>query len=97
MSRLTRVSGLFFTSLLLSVLASKAADGPGTGKMVDKGIALSNSFAGNSWRQLMLQTWESASKTEIGDGTIKAAKAVNAIWANGSPSSATTERASRPS
>lgn len=44
----------------------------------DAGIALSNSYAGNSWRQQMLQSWRSATEAAISDGVIAKTKIVNA-------------------
>lgn len=41
------------------------------------GIALSNSYAGNSWRQQMLKMWNLAAKDAIGSGTIAKTKVIN--------------------
>ena len=41
------------------------------------GIALSNSYAGNSWRQQMLKMWDLAAKDAIGSGAIAKTKVVN--------------------
>ena len=42
------------------------------------GIALSNSYAGNSWRQQMLRMWSLAAKQAVDSGTIAKTKVVNA-------------------
>jgi ribose transport system substrate-binding protein len=59
--------------------AALAADtGVATGDTSGKKIALSNSYAGNSWRQQMLKTWERATSDALKEHKIKAAKVVNA-------------------
>ncbi|HKJ95540.1 MAG TPA: ABC transporter substrate-binding protein [Gammaproteobacteria bacterium] len=55
-----------------------AANGPATGDTSDAGIALSNSYAGNTWRQQMLKTWKEASQTGISNGQVAKTKIVNA-------------------
>jgi ribose transport system substrate-binding protein len=56
-----------------------AADtGVATGDTSAKKIALSNSYAGNTWRQQMLKTWDRATSGAVKDHIIKAAKVVNA-------------------
>ncbi|WP_223425633.1 ABC transporter substrate-binding protein [Tateyamaria pelophila] len=40
-----------------------------------KRIALSNNYAGNSWRQAMLQTWEEVGGQAVADGVLAAADA----------------------
>ena len=62
-------------TLLLSTVAIAVA---ATGAYADtsgKRIALSNNYAGNSWRQAMLQSWEDASEAAVADGTLAAADA----------------------
>lgn len=39
----------------------------------DKRIALSNNYAGNSWRQAMLKSWDKVGKAAVDDGVIAAA------------------------
>ncbi len=39
----------------------------------DKKIALSNNYAGNSWRQAMLKSWEKVTKEAVGAGIVAAA------------------------
>jgi ribose transport system substrate-binding protein len=49
--------------------AAFAADGPATNSTADKGIALSNSYAGNSWRQVMIRAFEKTANDAV-DGKI---------------------------
>jgi ribose transport system substrate-binding protein len=39
----------------------------------DKKIALSNNYAGNSWRQSMLKSWDKVTKQAVADGVVAAA------------------------
>ena len=39
----------------------------------DKKIALSNNYAGNSWRQAMLKSWDKVTKKAVADGVVAAA------------------------
>ncbi|MEC9198994.1 MAG: ABC transporter substrate-binding protein [Pseudomonadota bacterium] len=55
----------------LALLAG-AAYAEGT---ADKRIALSNNYAGNSWRQAMLQTFEETASAAVADGVVAAADA----------------------
>ncbi len=41
----------------------------------DKRIALSNNYAGNSWRQAMLRSWETVTGQAVADGVVAAADA----------------------
>jgi ribose transport system substrate-binding protein len=41
----------------------------------DKKIALSNNYAGNSWRQSMLKSWDKVAKKAVADGIVAAADA----------------------
>ncbi len=41
----------------------------------DKRIALSNNYAGNSWRQAMLRSWEKVASEAVENGTVAAADA----------------------
>ena len=59
------------------VLASTQAHA-GEASTAKDGIALSNSYAGNSWRQQMLKMWGLASKEATTKGTIARTKVVNA-------------------
>ena len=40
-----------------------------------KRIALSNNYAGNSWRQAMLKSWEKVGTKAVADGVVAAADA----------------------
>jgi ribose transport system substrate-binding protein len=54
--------GAVITALVgLPLLSAQAAD------TADKRIALSNNYAGNSWRQAMLQSWAETGKAAIAD------------------------------
>ncbi|WP_237477199.1 ABC transporter substrate-binding protein [Lichenibacterium dinghuense] len=55
--------------LALGVLPATAAD------TKDMKIALSNNFAGNSWRQAMLKSWETVTKRAVADGAVAEAPA----------------------
>lgn len=77
----TRIGALAAAIGLATALAgvARAADtGIATGDTSNKKIALSNSYAGNSWRQQMLKTWERASADAIAAHLIKTTKVVNA-------------------
>ena len=39
----------------------------------DKKIALSNNYAGNSWRQAMLKSWDKVTKQAVADKIVAAA------------------------
>src|SRR5438045_1793361 len=41
----------------------------------DKKIALSNNYAGNSWRQAMLKSWDKVTKKAVADGVVASADA----------------------
>lgn len=57
----------------------QAADaGVAKGDTSAKRIALSNSYAGNSWRQAMLKAWDKAAGEAVKAGVIKEVKVVNA-------------------
>lgn len=72
---LAAVSGL--AALAVSG-AALAEPGVATGDTSGMRIALSNSYAGNSWRQQMLKTWERATADAVAAGTIAEAQVVNA-------------------
>ena len=56
---------------LAALLASASADAD----TKDKRIALSNNYAGNSWRQAMLKSWEKVTSQAVADGIVKEATA----------------------
>ncbi len=62
--------------LLASIaLAFVAAPVSASAETADKKIALSNNYAGNSWRQAMLTSWDKITKDAVGQGTVAAADA----------------------
>ena len=65
------------TTRLATVLALilAAAAGPASADTADKRIALSNNYAGNSWRQAMLQSWDKVSKAAVAGRIVAAADA----------------------
>ncbi|MGH7119041.1 MAG: ABC transporter substrate-binding protein [Acetobacteraceae bacterium] len=66
--------GALGAALVLGVCGAAHAGDVSTAK---DGIALSNSYAGNSWRQQMLKMWNLAAKDAIGAGAIDKSKVVN--------------------
>ena len=65
------VGAIVATTTALTALASTSA----IADTSDKRIALSNNYAGNSWRQAMLTSWEKAGESAVKDGVIAAADA----------------------
>jgi ribose transport system substrate-binding protein len=63
---------LFTTTALVGLLA---AGGSALADTSDKRIALSNNYAGNSWRQAMLRSWEKVAGQAAKDGVVAAADA----------------------
>ena len=65
--------------LMISAAAlAIAASGAATGALADtsgKRIALSNNYAGNSWRQAMLQSWNDVGAGAVSGGIVAAADA----------------------
>lgn len=61
------------TTALALILA--AAAGPASADTADKRIALSNNYAGNSWRQAMLQSWDKVTKVAVAGHAVAAADA----------------------
>ncbi len=65
-----------FSTLLTAVaVASVAVTGAAMADTKDKKIALSNNYAGNSWRQAMLKSWDKVTKQAVADGVVAAADA----------------------
>src|SRR3954451_11452257 len=64
-------------TITLSLLAVTVLIGPGVAgaDTKDKKIALSNNYAGNSWRQAMLKSWDKVTKQAVADGVVAAADA----------------------
>jgi len=69
--------GAFVGAALPLALASAPACAADLSTAKD-GIALSNAYAGNTWRQQMLAIWDLASRAAIADGVIARTKVVNA-------------------
>lgn len=62
---------LLLASAALACLAAAGAQADTSGKK----IALSNNYAGNSWRQAMLQSWDKVTKEAVAGGVVAAADA----------------------
>jgi ribose transport system substrate-binding protein len=62
-------------SVLTALLAAAVFGAPALADTADKRIALSNNYAGNSWRQAMLKSWEKVTAPAVADGTVAAADA----------------------
>ncbi len=58
-----------------AVLALGIAMQPAMADTADKRIALSNNYAGNSWRQAMLRSWEKVTGQAVKDGVVAEADA----------------------
>lgn len=65
--------GAAVTALALTLVPGAAS----AGSTAADGIVLSNSYAGNSWRQQMLKTWDEATKQAIAQHIIAKAAVVN--------------------
>ncbi|EEE35546.1 ABC transporter, substrate binding protein (sugar) [Rhodobacteraceae bacterium KLH11] len=65
------------TSTLLAAVAglTMAAVAPVSAETSDKRIALSNNYAGNSWRQAMLESWSKVGDAAVAEGAVAAADA----------------------
>ena len=61
--------------VLAALLAATAIGAPALADTADKRIALSNNYAGNSWRQAMLRSWEKVTAPAVADGVVAAADA----------------------
>jgi ribose transport system substrate-binding protein len=60
-------------SAFLFASAALLSAGPAFAETKDKKIALSNNYAGNSWRQAMLKSWDKVTKQAVADGVVAAA------------------------
>ena len=63
------------TTIATALLAATALAPASAQDTSDKRIALSNNYAGNSWRQAMLRSWERVTSEAVEDGTVAAADA----------------------
>src|SRR4029077_5840087 len=59
----------FFLGTLATILATGTAFAETSGKK----IAFSNNYAGNSWRQAMLKSYDAVTKKAVADGVVAAA------------------------
>lgn len=65
---------MFRKTLACSIaLAALFAASSAIAETKDKKIALSNNYAGNSWRQAMLKSWDKVTKQAVADGIVAAA------------------------
>jgi ribose transport system substrate-binding protein len=65
---------MFKTLLACSIAVSALMiAGHASADTKDKKIALSNNYAGNSWRQSMLKSWDKVTKKAVADGIVAAA------------------------
>lgn len=60
-------------AVILGSLALALMSGSAFADTSGKKIALSNNYAGNSWRQAMLQSWDKVTKQAVADGVVAAA------------------------
>ncbi len=63
------------TALLLTVFCIVLLAGISNAATADKKIALSNNYAGNSWRQAMLKSWDKVTSKAVADGIVAEAPA----------------------
>ena len=62
-------------TILMASAALACLAGTGVADTSDKRIALSNNYAGNSWRQAMLESWAKVTGQAVTDGVVAAADA----------------------
>ncbi|HVG48917.1 MAG TPA: substrate-binding domain-containing protein, partial [Rubellimicrobium sp.] len=60
---------------LMTATAVLALATPAMADTADRRIALSNNYAGNSWRQAMLESWEKVTGQAVADGIVAEAPA----------------------
>ena len=61
------------TATALAAIATATLAVPADADTSDKRIALSNNYAGNSWRQAMLRSWDKVTSQAVSDGIVAAA------------------------
>src|ERR1044072_5530444 len=61
------------TAIALAIASATLVDKAAFADTKDKKIALSNNYAGNSWRQAMLKSWDKVTKQAVADGVVAAA------------------------
>ena len=64
-----------FAALGAVLFSTTATAEIATGDTSDMSIALSNNFAGNSWRQAMLKSWDEVASQAAADGIVAEAPA----------------------
>jgi len=64
-----------YAALASTAIALLIAPAPAYADTSDKRIALSNNYAGNSWRQAMLTSWERVTSEAVAEGHVAAADA----------------------
>ena len=69
------ISRLLLGAAAIAVSAGVASAESHLSDTSDKRIALSNNYAGNSWRQAMLQSWEKVAGEAVENGVVAAADA----------------------
>ena len=69
------ISKMLLGAASLAMVAGLAQAGSHLSSTSDKRIALSNNYAGNSWRQAMLESWEQEGSKAVADGVVAAADA----------------------
>lgn len=62
-------------TITAAIIACTMSAGTAFADTSDKRIALSNNYAGNSWRQAMLRSWEKVTSAAVSDGVVAAADA----------------------
>ena len=67
------------TALLLTVFCMGLLAGSVNAATEAKKIALSNNYAGNSWRQAMLKSWDKVTSKAISDGVVAEAPAFTCL------------------
>src|SRR5690606_26988416 len=70
MTKTALVAGTALAALVMLAAPSMAQEDTS-----DKRIALSNNYAGNSWRQAMLTSWARVTEPAVADGVVAAADA----------------------
>ena len=66
-------TALATTALATTALVLAFAAGPACADTAGKKIALSNNYAGNSWRQAMLRSWDKVTKAAVTDHSVASA------------------------
>jgi ribose transport system substrate-binding protein len=61
------------TAIALALASATLVQSGAMADTKDKKIALSNNYAGNSWRQAMLKSWDKVTKQAVADGVVAAA------------------------